>query len=281
MNIKDFIPPIWFKLVARFSTASVPLPLPPEDSQDHQREKDEKYEQGYDEMDVAHIILEKTKAYREQIVSEPMVIDRPDNYYVLLGILIALENKQSDELQVIDFGGGSGVHYFFVRAFLENKVKIRWHVVETPALVQASKELENNELKFFDSVSAAVQSLTGVDLMHSSGALQCTPDPYQSLRELIAANARVMLLSRVGLTRGSHDVPVLRESSLNMVGPGPLPPGVKDQKVMVPFVFAQKHDFDQILAQNYRIVLELHDGRGKLDVEGEPLIGLTYLAERR
>jgi putative methyltransferase (TIGR04325 family) len=95
---------------------------------------------------------------------------------------------------VLDFGGGCGVHSKEAARF---DPKVRWAVVETPAMVDRAKELEADNLRFFSEIAVARSRLGNIDVMHSNGALQYTPSPRATLDELCLAGEKTMLWYRV------------------------------------------------------------------------------------
>jgi len=117
---------------------------------------------------------------------------------------------------VLDFGGGCGIHYKEAQC-----EKVRWAVVETPAMVARASELETSNLKFFAGIADAAAWLGDIDLIYSNGALQYTPDPATTLGELCALGAKVLLWKRVAF---SDRVETEQQISwLSQNGPGTLP----------------------------------------------------------
>ena len=60
----------------------------------------------------------------------------------------------SPQINVLDFGGGAGNHYYLARKLIDDNVKINWHVVETDSFVEEINKqgLQSSELKFFTSI---------------------------------------------------------------------------------------------------------------------------------
>lgn len=119
-----------------------------------------------------------------------------------------------DAATVLDFGGGAGKHYKQARS-----TTVRWAIVETPAMVERAKEIATDRLRFFDSIIDAASWLGDIDVMHSDGALQYTPDPKQTLRHLCDVRAKRMLWQRVLFGSGSE----IQSSFLTDNGPGTAP----------------------------------------------------------
>lgn len=148
--------------------------------------------EGYEHPELVDLIFRKTAAYR------------PTGEW--------LEAK--DAKTVLDFGGGCGLHYKQA-----NSPTVRWAVVETPKMIERTKELATDRLRFFTSIPEAADWLGDVDLMYSDGALQYTPSPEQSLRDLCGINAKQMLWRRLLFSQSTH-TPEIQSSFLGDNGPG-------------------------------------------------------------
>ncbi len=144
---------------------------------------------GYEQPDLVEVIFQKTLSYKPRG-------DWPEI---------------SSASSVLDFGGGCGIHY--KQAQLS---KVRWAIVETPAMVERAAELATDQLQFFTTVSAAAEWLGHIDVMHSNGALQYTPEPEKVLKQLCDLRANIMLWSRLYFSESSET----QTSFLNDNGPG-------------------------------------------------------------
>lgn len=174
---------------------------------------------GYEQPELIEVVFQKTKAYRP--------------------------NTSWDESAktVLDFGGGCGLHY------KEARLDAKWAVVETPAMVQRAQELATEQLRFFTSISAAADWLGEIDLLHSNGALQYTPEPELVLNELISLRAKVMLWKRISLSEKRRVG--LQTSRLVDNGPGRI--SVKNK--LVTYTLTQISENDFLTAhRGYRLV---------------------------
>jgi putative methyltransferase (TIGR04325 family) len=158
--------------------------------------------QGYEHPDLVEVIFQKTVAYKP---TEP--------WPVMAGVS-----------SVLDFGGGCGLHYKQA-----NSKTIRWAVVETPAMVARASELSTDRLQFFSDISEAAKWLGDIEVMHSNGALQYTPNPEQTLEQLCSINAKTMLWYRTHLSDHSTEQE-LQSSLLGNNGPGSAP-AIKEKTV--------------------------------------------------
>jgi len=159
---------------------------------------------------------------------------------------------------VLDFGGGFGQHY---KCAVPVSPNVRWAVVDTPAVVRRAASLVTENLRFFDSVDAAVDWLGHPDLMHSDSALQYTPDPAQTLESLCAAGAREMLWKRIALSRTDQIEVEEQLTRLDENGPRVAKQSMTLSRKLVRFkrtripetVFLAKH-------AGYRLVARSEDG---------------------
>jgi putative methyltransferase (TIGR04325 family) len=147
---------------------------------------------GYEQSELVEVVFQKTKAYNPQ-----------DSWPEMIGVS-----------SVLDFGGGCGLHYKEAHSST-----VRWAVVDTPAMVDRAKEFATDRLQFFADISEAQKWLGDVDVMHSNGALQYTPDPEQKLGQLCGMRAKKMLWQRVALSSNKTECDV-QSSLLGDNGPG-------------------------------------------------------------
>lgn len=207
---------------------------------------------SYDEDRLARIVFKKTNIYKNNLVSNRPILSEIDSLRTLIGLSLALKDN---ELNVIDFGGACGTHYFIANAFFGESNRLRWHIVETPTMKRAGKNLEDGQLRFFDNVSDAKKELGRVDLIFSSGALQYVPDPYETLNELVECGSTNIFITRVGLSKGDKEITTIQKSRLSANGPGPLPEGEKDDVIRYPVSFVRKDIFERIMSKYYTILI--------------------------
>ncbi len=185
------------------------------------------------------------------------------------------------ELRVLDFGGSFGLHYFLAKQCVPKRY--RWAVVETRMIAALGAQLANDELRFFTSIETAVAWLGTVDLVHSSGTLQCTPEPKAVLSSLVALRAPCLAVTRVAIALGRECVTI---QNFLLSGTDPvagLPDGVKDRLLKHPRVFMAQHDFTTTVDPLYRIVGHTRDDReGPLVADGITLcLGDNFIFLRR
>lgn len=237
-------------------------------------------ESGYENSDLVRLIVAKTERYRADLATAGAPIQLGATAAYSLAALLTSGDR--DPIQVIDFGGAAGAHYLLARALLPESRRLRWIVVETPAMVrQAEPALSSDELAFSADLQAAVRELGRVDLLHTSGTLQCVANPYATLDSLLATGAHHILFNRLGWTAGPREVITTHASWLSDNGPGAMPAGFVDRRIRYPFVFPRQDLFQASLARHYEILLRFEDASGVFPVGREPLLGLGLLARRK
>ena len=214
---------------------------------------------GYDDNDLANVVCKKTKLYRDFLLTKHPFVSEITSLRTLVGLSLS---RHGDELNVIDFGGACGAHYFLAKVVFGNKLNLRWHVVETPMMTSKAIELEDGQLRFFDNIQEARSGLDRVDLVFSSGALQYVPRPYEYLEQLIECRADNIFITRVGLSTLQKNLIIVQKSLLSENGYGPMPQGMRDRAVHYPVTFPRKDKFEDILSQSYSINILFNEDKG-------------------
>lgn len=251
MQLKDFVPPIVMKLVKR-SKQSQKLYNSYEDALAVCRG-------AYEENDLVNVVYEKTRLYRDSLLIQHPFVSEIISLRTLIGLSLSIRGS---ELNVIDFGGACGAHYFLAKTVFGERITLRWHVVETPKMVSKAIGLEDGQLRFFDDLQKAKSGFDRVDLVFSSGALQYVPRRYEFLEQLIECRAANIFITRVGLSTLPKELVIVQKSNLSANGPGPMPKGMRDGVVQYPVTFARKDKFEKILSQNYSIDILFDEDKG-------------------
>jgi len=152
-------------------------------------------------------------------------------------------------------------------------------VVETPTMVKYAKELETDELSFYDNFAEAIKKLNNVDLLHTSGTLQCVDNPQKYLSEILNCNAQWILFNKLGLNKLDRDVITIHSSKLSWNGIGNLPEGYTDRWVKYPFNFPAESKFLAAVEKKYSLVARFNDLSGMYAVDGEEIVGYGLLCK--
>ncbi|MCK6382139.1 MAG: methyltransferase, TIGR04325 family [Leptospiraceae bacterium] len=235
----------------------------------------------YEERELIEVIAKKTAIYRDKIKKGPIEID-PTLSYSINSIIRAVHDKKENETtRVIDFGGACGAHYYSVKAMLRNKCKLCWTVVETPTMVEYGREFRNKELRFSTDLCEATNERQKVDILHTSGTLQCVENPREYLKKIINIGATWLMFNRLGVNRKNRDVITIHKSRLSWNGIGELPKGYNDRWIRYPFIFISEEYFMEIIRRNYEIVAIYEDKTGVYNVPGENIYGCGLLCKRK
>lgn len=249
--LKQITPPLVWGVIRRMATTSPPVCKTYGEAARYCRRG------GYEDGDLVRAVVEKNIIFRKHIR------DRPVFDLAALRTLIAFGlSKTAEELKVIDFGGGAGYHYEIARAALGKSSAIRWNIVETPAMAKAAQCVEEDGLRFFDSVEDAGRDLGTVDLVLASSALQYCPDPELFLRRLVDVGARHLFITRTPFSESGEDVISVQRSRLSANGPGPLPSGFTDVEISYPITYLSTAKVEEILSQKYEVRFKIEEERG-------------------
>ena len=191
---------------------------------------------AYEEKELMEVILLKTKRYIQYLESHTIQLS-DTNAFSLFGLINPIIESKQSVINILDFGGSCGLHYFQARKIISKELKLNWIVVESHAMVQHAKELETDELRFCDTIKEAQNKLGKIDIIVTSGTLQCIDDPQKYLNALIDCDAKWILFTRLGLNKIDRDVVIVFKTSLAKNGIGELPEGYTDREIRYPFTF--------------------------------------------
>lgn len=209
---------------------------------------------GYQHDDLINVIVQKNLNFSNDI-SNNLVVD--EGNLKILSIIASMQWTES--INVIDFGGGGGIHYQICKNFLDPGVKLNWRVVETKAMVSAANRLTNKSLKFFTDLKSARSSLDKVDLVFASSSLQYTQNPLSILSSLIELDAPYLCISRTPLLNEPTPIISLQTSKLSDNGPGELPKNYKNKSVRYPITFETLQSVERMIMKNYRIRYKIRE----------------------
>ena len=173
---------------------------------------------SYEDPLLTELVAAKGKQFAETLQTTNEL-----DYSHLRILLAVVGSPSSTPLRVLDFGGGSGTHYWVAKKILGNDVELDWRVVETPAMVEAVTryELANEELTFYSDLQEAVSDAT-FDAVYASSSIHYTPDPYATLEILCNIPSKRLVITRTPMA--DEDLILLQTSRMRDNGPGPVPP---------------------------------------------------------
>ncbi len=237
---------------------------------------------GYENELLVDVLKYKMEHFlKKQKINQDKTLTTTQSFTLLSITKLIASYPDKDSFHILDFGGNLGGHYHDFKKIFGSSIKLKWAIVETPALAEAGQHFANEELSFFDSIESAAQFLGNIDLVHSSGTLQCVEEPKQYLDKLLKLDSGFILFNRLGLNRKNRDYITIHHSKLSWNGPPGLPPNVDDRVISYPFTFLSEQYFYHTMAANHQIVAHFNDNSGILDIPSEEIVGGGLLFSRR
>jgi putative methyltransferase (TIGR04325 family) len=232
------------------------------------------YDSGYASEELARLVVEKNKSYREKLAANPTIDTNSSRIMRAFSMY-----RCSNALNVLDFGGGAGNHHAIAKLLLPNIVNLRWAIVETEVMVRYASSIAEDGLTFHENYIKAAEDLGKVDLLVLSSSLQYCEYPLRTLDSLLKLRPHRVFITRTPLSHQGNRHVVLQESNLADNGPGPIPGGFEDRIVTYPCVFETVVGVEELISSSgylvkYRLVEEssFHGKDG-------PLFAFEYLCE--
>lgn len=232
---------------------------------------------AYQADEIIDVVYKKTINFKKKLENNHFISSNIANS--ICGFVPCIIDKNSTEIRVMDFGGACGALYFQMRKYFPQNLKIQWAVVETPAMVKKAKNLESEELKFYDSIEDAVNQLINIDVLHTSATLQALENPREYLLKLLNLKSKYIFFNRVGVHKGEKDLYTVHRSKLSWNGPGDLPEGYLDKWVKYPYGFMSEAFFLQSIQNQYDIIAKFQDYSGMYPIWGYKIDGYALLCK--
>jgi len=222
----------------------------------------------YDSDLIAKLVIEKNIIFRDNL-SKNNGLDF-SALRTIIGVSIAGLEINKKELNVLDFGGGGGYHYFISKLILNDNIKLNWNVVETKSIVDISNTISNSELHFFKSIQDASMGIEKFDLIIASSSIQYCINQQNILRELIGLNSNNIFITRTPFTLNLPTVNSIQFSKLSNNGPGPLPKGYEDCIISYPIFINNITCFENEFINNYNLKFKIIEERNAFYIDNMP-----------
>lgn len=234
--------------------------------------------EGYDNSELAAYIATKTKKWLAHAQSSPWHLGSD----VLQSIFVALlVSNRVGSLRVLDLGGGCAIPPAILRALVEPKFRFSWNVVELPSLVNAVGLVGLDYAKWWDNMANAAADLGEIDLIHTSGTLQCLENPREALAQLLSLNAGHVFFGRVAFNAGGEDVIGIQRSAVRDHGVQ-IPADAAEGYVEYPFTYMPWDDFERILTEaGYVLLLDFAENSGMRPINDFKIVGGAQLYKKR
>lgn len=178
---------------------------------------------------------------------DSVLFDRVEYSFAVIAALLRCALADSGRLRVLDFGGSFGTSYRQFKAFQPPVCELHWSVVEQPRNAECGRrEFENSELRFFDSIAAAV-SHAQPNAVLLSGVLQYLEDPRGVLREIAARTSAALIVDRTYCSASAEDALTVQV----------VPPSIYDASY--PCWILSRSRLLEPLARDYELIAQFED----------------------
>lgn len=196
---KQWIPPIFLRFVIRLLGQGFSVNTTFNGPQASWSEAVEKAGSGYAEQQILEKVLHTTLLVKEGILAferDSVGFKHLEYSWPVLGVLMMVAAIRKGELNVLDFGGSLGSHYFQNRKVLKQLNKITWNVVEQSHYVSVGqKYFQNGDLRFHHTIEQCVVEVSP-DVVLLSSVLQYLDDPITILTQLLDLRSQCVILDR-------------------------------------------------------------------------------------
>ena len=198
----------------------------------------------------------------------------------LLSLISPCEIKDNN-INILDFGGGAGHHYFLLKKLLNENITVNWIVFETEELVKEciANGLETDELKFSSSFESNLLQDLEFDVLYANYSLAYTNDPYLYLQKLLELNFKKFYITNTALNEiNDRDIVGVQKSDLATNGVGRnIPPELNliNKAIFYPFTVMSEKKFENLVNRYTTIVFKLKEEQTsyKTDVGSFSLFG--------
>jgi len=204
---------------------------------------------NYNNLYLNKFIIKKTKQYFSNKKFLENLSFNEMRTYIFSTIL-----EKKNFCNILDFGGGSGYHYFLVKKFLKRRARLIWNIVENKTMVNLHNNKKNNQLIFFDSISKIKNK---IEIIFSSCAINYCEDTEKTLYDLMKFPCKYYYFTRIPLSL-KKNLKFNQYSMLSENGPGQLK-AKKEQLVKVNNSILKKAKFENIIKKFCKIEFSFKD----------------------
>lgn len=212
---------------------------------------------GYDDASIARLVADKTERHREWLLTGRGM---PSGVPVENALALQLLGR-GRPVNVLDLGGACGAACFEARAWLPAGVE-RWHVVETPSMVQTAERFTDESLRFFTDIEEAAAGLDDDSIGVLSGCLQYMDDPPTVLNRLLESSAALYVARTPLVMTGTAPLYMRQRTPLADHGPGRGAGELENHAIYLPMVALPYAEFVEHLSSSGEIVARFDEGEG-------------------
>lgn len=165
-------------------------------------------ENGYDSNKILQKVFEsslKVKNGEAIFERDSVLFDEIKYSWPVTSSLMLAAALENGKLNVLDFGGALGSHYYQNNKFLNLLSKVQWNIIEQESFVRIGQtHFQSETVKFYLTVSDCLV-YNNPNLVILSSVLQYLPEPWCILNEIIKINARVIVIDRTPYTNSLEE----------------------------------------------------------------------------
>jgi putative methyltransferase (TIGR04325 family) len=113
--------------------------------------------------------------------------------YPILFWLKSIFSQDSSILNIFDFGGNIGIHFYSYLNYLDYPSNLVWRVCEVPAISRAGKELAERRACCNLEFVCCFEEASGADIFLASGSIQYVKSLAESLKNLSKQPSHILL----------------------------------------------------------------------------------------
>ena len=234
---------------------------------------------GYSDPNLAQEIARKNLDFQKNLAFNNLDLE---SYRVLtaMGIAVSQSMQSQKAINVIDFGGGAGRHFFTADKIFPLKIE-KYLIIETPEMVKSCSSLTNEKIRFDSSIN---QATTEWHLLFSSSALHYTQNPIQSLRDLLSLRPKIVFFTKTLFSTDTNQKTKREFSRLSGNGANIMGASsgnrIKHGSKLVSYSTncIPKSDFELIMSEKYKKIFEVDEGvpNGYFSTDGIRMSGFCY-----
>ena len=196
---KLWIPPIFLKFVTRILGQGSSVNTTFDGPQVSWSEAVKEVGSGYADQEILERVLRTTLLVKDGVLAferDSVGFKKLEYSWPVLGVLMMAAAFRKGELNVLDFGGSLGSHYFQNRKVLNQLDKITWNVVEQSHYVSVGqKYFQDDHLRFHNTIEQCVVE-GRPDIVLLSSVLQYLDDPLSVIAQLLSLRSQFVILDR-------------------------------------------------------------------------------------
>lgn len=161
---------------------------------------------------------------------------------LLLGLFLLLQNYKFIKLNILDFGGGLRTTYDQHKKYFTDK--INWNIIERSEIVDYA--INNNKYKnlfYYKNIKYYSNININTDLIFLSASLQYCKNPFSILEELIALNAKIIVIDRISISINDEDEYLMIENVPKYIYNASYPIWIFNKKRLIKYMESLNYNF--------------------------------------